>query len=390
MIPSIAELMVPVLKILTDGNPHNKKEIDNAIASEFGVTESEMKEKISCGANKFKNRMGWVLINLKNKGLLTKEGKEYRITEIGIHAVNASSNRLTTKFIKSLSKNPKNDPDDTPKGDAGGGSPQTEEPDVNDTSEVANDAEEIPGTVVVPNTELPKPDEMKNAPGINLNQYAGLDPEMEFMLAVRAKFGDKKAFKKLWGKYRSMMIGMFRFCKNLTIDERMSEAALVFVRKLELFSPEKIGKLPKDWTFSYMLTGGVKNARDKIIRHSKKETLMNFDYNEDLMDYDTPIPQISITAQTLPIARDVNKFEFEERYNPEILALRAVDTPLEEKKKALMKKLSPLQITILQLRQAGKTVQEIADEMGCGFTKVRMNIVKARELASSIFDVRYC
>jgi DNA-directed RNA polymerase specialized sigma24 family protein len=85
-----------------------------------------------------------------------------------------------------------------------------------------------------------------------------------------------------------------------------------------------------------------------------------------------------------------NPFEYEEKYNPEIYAMRAIGTPLEDKEQELMDSLTPLQKTILQLRQAGKTVQEIADEMGCGFTKVRLCIVKARELASSIFEVRYC
>jgi DNA-directed RNA polymerase specialized sigma24 family protein len=383
MISSIMELMPSVLKILADADPHNKKDIDKTIAAEFGVTESEMKEKISCGANKFKNRMGWALINLRNKGLISKEGREYRITETGVRAVNTGESRLTAKFVKSLNKSD-NDSDDTPKGAAGGGSPKAQR--VTESEQAAPSAGE--------SAEYPEPEnETADAAGalpVSLSEYAGLDPEIEFMLAVRAKIGDKVAFKKLWEKYRSMMVGMFRFCKNLSIDERVSESALVFVRKLELFRPEKIGKAPEAWTFSYMLTGGVKNARDKIIRHSRKEAKYDFDFDEEIADYDNPNPNFSVVGKTLPVTLDVNKFDYEEKYNPEIHAMRSADTSLEDKERALMEKLSPLQITILQLRQAGKTVQEIADEMGCGFTKVRLNIVKARELASSIFDVSYC
>lgn len=211
---------------------------------------------------------------------------------------------------------------------------------------------------------------------------------MEFMLAVRAKIGDKAAFKKLWEKYRSMMVGMFRFCKNLSIDEQVSEAALVFIRKLELFNPEKIGKIsPEDWSFSYMLTGGVKNARDKIIRNSKKDAKnCVFGFREEFRDESDPLYD---AGNAFPIALDINRYEYGEKYAPEIHALRASDVSLEDKQKALMEKLSPLQISILQLRQAGKTIKEIADEMGCGFTKVRMNIVKAREVASLVFGVQY-
>jgi hypothetical protein len=384
MIPSIVELMPYILKILADGEPHGKKEIDKTVAVEFGVTEPEMKEKISCGVNKFKNRTGWALINLKNKGLITKEGREYRITETGTRAVDASPKRLTVKFVKSLNKSGDDGFGDTPKGGAGNEPPQVEPP-----SAAPDQADEPPSEdAEAPNAEVESA-ETEAAPSVDLNLYAGIDPESEFMQAVRAKIGDKAAFKKLWGKYRPVMSGMFRFCKNLTADERVSEAALVFVSKLEMFNPEKIGKISQeDWSFSYMLTGGVKNARDKIIRHSKKDVKKCVvGYEEKVRDEDDPS---YYAGNTFPVALDVNRYDYEEKYNPEIHALRAVDVPLEDKQKALMEKLSPLQITILQLRQAGKTVQEIADEMGCGFTKVRLNIVKARELASSIFDVKYC
>jgi hypothetical protein len=383
MIPSIVELMSSILKILADSEPHSKKEIDKTVAVEFGVTEPEMKEKISCGANKFKNRTGWALINLKNKGLITKEGREYRITETGTRAVNAAPKRLTAKFVKSLNKPDEEDSDDTPKDGAGNGSPQVE------PSPVIPDQADEPSSedVEAPNAEI-EPAGTENASSVDLSLYAGIDSESEFMQTVRAKIGDKAAFKKLWDKYRPIMFGMFRFCINLTADERVSEAALVFVNKLEMFNPEKIGKISQeDWSFSYMLTGGVKNARDKIIRHSKKDVKKCVvGYEEKVRDENDPS---YYTGNTFPVALDVNRYDYEEKYSPEIHALRAADVPLEDKQKALMEKLSPLQITILQLRQAGKTVQEIADEMGCGFTKVRLNIVKARELASSIFDVRY-
>jgi DNA-directed RNA polymerase specialized sigma24 family protein len=342
-----------------------------------------MKEKLSYGASKFKNRVGWAVINLKNKGFLTKEGKEHRITEIGIRAVDAGETRFTAKFVKSLKKisdNSADDSDDTPKS-SGGGSPQvqTVAPDqaVVTVEECSDDAASENETA---DAEYGQP--------IDLSQYAGLDPEIEFMLAVRAKIGDKVAFKKLWEKYRSMMIGMFRFCKNLSIDERASESALVFVQKLELFRPEKIGKAPEAWTFSYMLTGGVKNARDKIIGHSKKNTKrFVYGFREGMRDEDDP-DDAAISVS--PVVLDLNQYDYKEKYNPEIHAMREADGSLEEKEKELMSKLSPLQISILNLRRTGKTVKQIADEMGCGFTMIRLNIVRARKLASMIFDVKYC
>jgi len=53
-----------------------------------------------------------------------------------------------------------------------------------------------------------------------------------------------------------------------------------------------------------------------------------------------------------------------------------------------MEMLTPFQKSLLKLRQAGMTVQQIADHMGCGFTKVRKQIVYARELAYDLFNVK--
>jgi DNA-directed RNA polymerase specialized sigma24 family protein len=378
MIPSIIELMPSVLKILADGELHGKREIDRIAAAEFGVTDSEMKEKISCGANKFKNRMGWALINLKNKGLIKKEGKTYQITDIGAKAASASPVKLTAKFVKSLSEDAKKkSDDDQPK--SGGGSPVAAE-------EPATAVAEEPQT-----EEITAGESVDAGDPVDLSMYAGIDPDSDFMLVIKAKIGDKQAAQKLWGKYSKVLVPMFRHCQNLTADEKVSEAALVFARKLELFKPERIGKTPEQWTFSYMLTGGAKNAVDKIIRHSKKEGKFNLDYNAEVCDSDNLDANAysAIAGRSVTAALTSNQFDFVEKYGPEIHAMRAMDTPLEEKESELMSQLSPLQITILQLRRAGKTVQEIADEMGCGFTKVRLSIVKARELASSIFEVNY-
>jgi DNA-directed RNA polymerase specialized sigma24 family protein len=296
--------------------------------------------------------------------------------------VNAAPNRLTAKFVKSLKKQ-SDDSDETPKGGPDGGS-------VQEPLAIASGQAEPPLTEPA---EIPIPErkaaDVEHATPVELTAYADLDPDMEFMLAVRAKIGDRKAFEKLWKKYCPVMTGMFRFCRNLTKEERASEAALVFVRKLELFCPEKIGQVPKDWTFSYMLTGGVKNARDKIIRHSIKDVDHDLDFDEETLYTDTMNQNFAIVGKTLSTMIEVNKFEYEEKYNPELYAMRTADVSLEEKEKALMTKLSPVQRTILQLRQAGKTLKEIADEMGCGFAKVRMSIIKAREVASSVFDIEY-
>jgi len=411
MIPSIMELMPGVLKTLADGELHGKKEIIEATAAEFGVTDSEMKEKLKYGASKYKNRVGWALINLKNKELIRKSGTEYCLTDKGKKAAKDSPAKLTAKYVRSLSSSDNGgESDDDQNGKPENGEPVTvEEP-------VAGESGRAAETVNLTEGTEEKPVQTDDCTVLNPNSYAGIDPECEFMLVIRAKTGDVAAAKKLWGKYKDILVPMFRHCKNLTTeDERVSEAALVFARKLELFKPEKVRKQPKDWTFSYMLVGGAKNEVDKIIKHSIKEGRSNLlakntrkskaaklaaekdiqkkEAMEASVNYGLNVSVSNLDNSEILVPTkliELNPSEFNEKYSPEAYVMREMDVSLDERENELMNQLSLLQITILQLRRAGKTVQEIAEEMGCGFTKVRLNIVKAREIASSVFGVNYC
>jgi hypothetical protein len=102
--------------------------------------------------------------------------------------------------------------------------------------------------------------------------FAGVNPECEFGLAVRAKLGDRLASERLWAKYKPVLVPLFRQCKNLSPDEMVSEAALVMARELELFMPGRIGSSAQEaWTFSSMLTNRAENAVDMIIQRVLSE-----------------------------------------------------------------------------------------------------------------------
>ena len=76
-------------------------------------------------------------------------------------------------------------------------------------------------------------------------------------------------------------------------------------------------------------------------------------------------------------------------YDPAETVINELAWPLEEKEKLLLSELTPFQKTLLELRRVGITVQQIADHMGCGFSKVRKQISEAKQKASSIFNCNY-
>jgi DNA-directed RNA polymerase specialized sigma24 family protein len=218
-----------------------------------------------------------------------------------------------------------------------------------------------------------------------------INGEFEYFVAVKAKSGDKHAARVLWEAYRPMMIGMLRGCKYLTVSEKESEAALVFFRKLELFDPAKVNKLPEQWTFSYMLTGGMKNARNKIQNHCKRESIIRCGLMEQFFE-----EPISTATSDYPIGGflpvnvvDFNPYEYWEKNNPELYALRIFDGSMQTKLRRLQKRISPLEAAILEFRRAGLSIRAIADQMGCSQSTIKNHIKKAKSIASRVFDIDF-
>jgi len=113
----------------------------------------------------------------------------------------------------------------------------------------------------------------------------------EFDLTVAAHNGDQAAAAVLWKRYKRRMMGVigkynYRLYQ-LSDEELESEAADLFMHKLKnIFKPEKVRKSHDEWSFSYMLTGGSRNLRDKIINKNR-----NYGYYVDGYDEGEDVPE---------------------------------------------------------------------------------------------------
>ena len=69
--PKFDETMLPILKVLSDGQIKNLKEVSEILENEyFDLTEEEQKETVSSGISRFLDRVGWGRTYLKKAGLL--------------------------------------------------------------------------------------------------------------------------------------------------------------------------------------------------------------------------------------------------------------------------------------------------------------------------------
>jgi hypothetical protein len=219
-----------------------------------------------------------------------------------------------------------------------------------------------------------------------------INGELEYFVAVRAKNGDKIAVESLWNSYKFSLIGMLKSIHQLSYAEKVSEVSLLFFHKLELFDPEKVKKKPEDWTFSYMLTGGMKN----LCWHLKHYFLRDSRFTKTFVEYDPTDALDAPVSSDYPIGKerigsyfDKNPYDYLEKNNPEILAMRCIGGSLRERAGKFYERLSSFDKTILEFRRAGLPLREIADEMGCGYLKIRIHIAKMKEIASFIFGISY-
>ena len=86
MIPDFQSCMRPALAHLADGEPHRSREVKEALADGFELTDAERAELLPSGRQRvIDNRVGWALTFLSQAGLVERPSRGVvRITEADI------------------------------------------------------------------------------------------------------------------------------------------------------------------------------------------------------------------------------------------------------------------------------------------------------------------
>ncbi|MHC1631555.1 MAG: restriction endonuclease [Methanotrichaceae archaeon] len=101
-IPDFQSIMLPLLKFMVDGQEHNNREIADALALQFGLTEEEREEMLpSSRRTRFGNRAALAKAHLKMASLLERTGRErYRITDRGLSVLRDDPPSIDIKFLR--------------------------------------------------------------------------------------------------------------------------------------------------------------------------------------------------------------------------------------------------------------------------------------------------
>lgn len=100
MIPTYEEIMLPLLKLLSDGKEHSLNEADDVLSAQFKLTEEERRQLLPSGQAVFRNRIGWARTYMKKAGLITSPRRaHFLITNRGRDLLNENPKEITSQFL---------------------------------------------------------------------------------------------------------------------------------------------------------------------------------------------------------------------------------------------------------------------------------------------------
>lgn len=102
MIPDFQTCMRPVLALLADGRVRHVREIREAMAEHFRLTDEERAEMLPSGRQRtMHNRVGWAITYLTQAGLATRPSRGMvTITDVGREALSANPERIDMKVLE--------------------------------------------------------------------------------------------------------------------------------------------------------------------------------------------------------------------------------------------------------------------------------------------------
>ena len=101
MIPDYQTLMLPLLKLISDGQLHNTTDAVNDLAKEFNLTDEELNEWLPSKRQKtFHNRVHWAKAHLKMAGIIENVGRGiFKITDRGNLILKESPSSINVRYL---------------------------------------------------------------------------------------------------------------------------------------------------------------------------------------------------------------------------------------------------------------------------------------------------
>ena len=103
-VPDFQSIMLPLLEFCADNKEHTARELIDAMAKRFNLTDEEKKELLPGGTQgKFSNRVSWTKAHLKMAGLVEMPKRGVcKITEKGMQVLQSNPGKINLHFLSQL------------------------------------------------------------------------------------------------------------------------------------------------------------------------------------------------------------------------------------------------------------------------------------------------
>jgi restriction system protein len=101
-VPDFQTLMLPLLKLASDGQQHAHAEAVDRLAQEFQLSNEDLAQLLRSGQTRLYNRVGWTTTHLKKAGLLQSVGPGlFQLTDRGRDVVASRPTVVNMAFLES-------------------------------------------------------------------------------------------------------------------------------------------------------------------------------------------------------------------------------------------------------------------------------------------------
>jgi hypothetical protein len=100
-VPDFQKLMLPLLKLASDGQPHSSAEAVEHLAQEFQLSNDDRTHLLRSGQTRLYNRVGWTTSYLRRAGLLQSVGPgRFQLTERGREVLASKPATIDVAFLE--------------------------------------------------------------------------------------------------------------------------------------------------------------------------------------------------------------------------------------------------------------------------------------------------
>jgi restriction system protein len=105
-VPDFQSFMQPLLRLVADKKEHTSSELRERLASEMGLTQSDLEERLPSGTQtKYGHRIQWAVVYLAKAGALQRAARGVVvITDRGLQLLSAGHQRITNKIVAPVSR----------------------------------------------------------------------------------------------------------------------------------------------------------------------------------------------------------------------------------------------------------------------------------------------